>query len=340
MEFIKIQKPIIVEAIEIKKEVVMNTKKGEMTAQVGDWVIVDKKKGNIIMDAEKFGKTYKKPDLPERIISEYEKKLEIIKDGKKILSPEQKVAMFRTELNYIHDENIKRFATEAVKLLPSYFFEIPASTSGKYHPDYARKKSGGGLHLHTVAAVRTATDCFEQEIWNIGEKTKDKLITSLILHDGWKSGLAEEQSDHTTYEHPMTSAEVIRTSTELYGIISDKDFNDILDDIETHMGRWNYNPNTGEILMPEPKRAPQRIMCVYDVTVSRKYLDFAFDYPITRNLPPDKPEIKDPKLCTFVKTKHILQETGTFEGYIEDEEKPVEEKPVEEKAPEEKDTEK
>ena len=44
--------------------------------------------------------------------------------------------MFSTELNLIKNEKIKEAGIILVKKLPSYFYDIPASSTGKYHPKY------------------------------------------------------------------------------------------------------------------------------------------------------------------------------------------------------------
>lgn len=42
---------------------------------------------------------------------------------------------FRSELELIKNENIKKTAKVLINMLPSYFFEVPASSSLKYHPN-------------------------------------------------------------------------------------------------------------------------------------------------------------------------------------------------------------
>lgn len=43
--------------------------------------------------------------------------------------------------------------------LPDYFFEAPASSTGKYHPAFANEP--GGLILHSLAAARYADSVME-----------------------------------------------------------------------------------------------------------------------------------------------------------------------------------
>ena len=86
--------------------------------------------------------------------------------------------IFKIELDYIKNLRIRNACLEMIKLLPDYFFEIPASSTGKYHPVYA--SSEHGLVKHTKVAVRFAYELFNIE--NINSKytsvEKDLIIMS------------------------------------------------------------------------------------------------------------------------------------------------------------------
>ena len=62
--------------------------------------------------------------------------------------------LFKNEINYIKNDRIKNSLITMINKLPDYFFLVPASSTGKYHPDYALGE--GGLLRHTKAAVRIA----------------------------------------------------------------------------------------------------------------------------------------------------------------------------------------
>ena len=57
---------------------------------------------------------------------------------------------FEKELNYIKNDRIKRSLITMINILPDYFYEVPASSTGKYHPSFALNK--GGLLRHTKVA--------------------------------------------------------------------------------------------------------------------------------------------------------------------------------------------
>ena len=73
-----------------------------------------------------------------------------------------KIKEFETEIEYIKEDRIKKDACYLIEKLPEYFFNVPASSSGKYHPIYASKEKG--LLKHTKAAVRIAHELLENPI--------------------------------------------------------------------------------------------------------------------------------------------------------------------------------
>lgn len=64
----------------------------------------------------------------------------------------EKQETFKKELSLIKNENIRNFVKEFLNTVPDYFFTVAASSTGKYHPNYALGE--GGLVRHTKAATR------------------------------------------------------------------------------------------------------------------------------------------------------------------------------------------
>ena len=54
----------------------------------------------------------------------------------------EKVSVFNKEYKYIKNKDRVKDLKYLVGLLPDYFFEVPASSTGKYHPDFAASKTG------------------------------------------------------------------------------------------------------------------------------------------------------------------------------------------------------
>ena len=184
-----------------------------------------------------------------------------------------KEEVFKIELNYIKNNRIKKACTEMIKLLPDYFFEVPASSTGKYHPDYALGE--GGLLRHTKAAVRIGYELLNDP--SIGDKykndEKDLMLMGLLLHDGLKSGLNQEK--YTRFDHPILMADYIMDNEEILGLeVEEIEF--LGDVIKTHMGPWTTDYNGVEVL-EKPTTKYQNFVHMCDYLASRKCILVPFD---------------------------------------------------------------
>ena len=180
---------------------------------------------------------------------------------------------FSKELEYIKSEKIKNACQKMIELLPDYFFEVPASSTGKYHPEYALGE--GGLLRHTKAAVRIAYELLNDPC--IGDKytqdEKDLMIMALILHDGLKSGLNHEK--YTRFDHPILIADYIMDNEEELGLeVEEIEF--LCDAFKTYMGSWTTDYNGVEVL-EKPKTKYQNFVHMCDYLASRKCLLVPFD---------------------------------------------------------------
>lgn len=181
--------------------------------------------------------------------------------------------IFSEELNYFKEEKIRKATLEMINLLPEYFFEIPAASTGKYHPDYAQGK--GGLLRHTKAAVRIGYELLSNPA--IGskytEKEQDLMLMALLLHDGLKCGNPKEQ--YTRFDHPILMANYVLENTSKLGL-EDEEIKLICDCIKTHMGYWTTDYN-GEEILEKPKTKYQNFVHMCDFLASRKCLLVPFD---------------------------------------------------------------
>lgn len=184
-----------------------------------------------------------------------------------------KCSMFRKELSYIRNVKILDNGKKLVELLPDYFYEVPASSTGKYHPSFAQGE--GGLLRHTKAAVRLAYELLINEcIGNVfNDDEKDLIILALMLHDGCKSGLVKTQ--YTVANHPMIVAKLIRDNKDKLSF-NDDELNLLCSMIETHMGEFNKDYK-GNVLMPLPHNKYQKFVHMCDYLASKKFLDIKFD---------------------------------------------------------------
>lgn len=185
--------------------------------------------------------------------------------------------IFSKELNYINNEIFRKIIATFLDTVPDYFREVPASSSGKYHPFYALGR--GGLVRHTKAAVKIAKDLLSLDYnKNIFPQFyHDVIISSLIIHDCYKQGTDNGGSGHTEALHPKICAEKFWEYANKY--IDDLPIScvprseldrfklSVSDCVKSHMGQWNAN---GKLPVPDDCITYFVHMC--DYLASRKYL--------------------------------------------------------------------
>mgnify|MGYP006994349237 CR=1 FL=1 len=93
----------------------------------------------------------------------------------------EKIEYFNKEYSYIKDNKKREDVKYLVNKLPDYFFEIPASSTGKYHPSFA--SSENGLVKHTKVAVRIAKELLDNPgLNNFKDNEKDIIIMAIIIY--------------------------------------------------------------------------------------------------------------------------------------------------------------
>lgn len=190
------------------------------------------------------------------------------------------VETFEKELNYIKDEKIRWITKCCLYDAPDYFFEIPASSTGKFHPDYALGE--GGLVRHVKAACKMLHDFIKLEFFKCTDEEHDYSIAALILHDCRKSGVNHGQ--YTVHEHPVLAADLVRDTCDALiceneafgdtatGIAINEYYKNVPHLIESHMGQWNWSKRSS-IKLPKPKTTMEFLVHLADYLASRKYLE-------------------------------------------------------------------
>lgn len=191
---------------------------------------------------------------------------------------------FKLEIGTIKHEPLKVFAKWCLDNLPEYFFEVAASSTGKYHPSYSQGE--GGLVRHTIAAVRIANELFRNNtVQNFTDNEKDIIRVALLLHDGVKHG--PDGSGYTTSTHPL---EVVKYLEDRYFEVEEETLPDevieimecdlwyqVTECIKSHMGEWNTDYKTKEEVLPKPETEIQRFTHLCDYLASRKILEVNFE---------------------------------------------------------------
>ncbi|HAK43936.1 MAG TPA: hypothetical protein DCM59_16115 [Clostridium sp.] len=232
----------------------------------------------------KYNPSNKSWDMPLQAIHKLKELFTDLDIGKDI-DQEYKVPKygFESELHNIKYQPLEIFAEWCLNQLPDYFYEVAASSTGKYHPGYALGE--GGLVRHTRAALGIAEELFKNNtIQNFDDLEKDIIRVSLLLHDGVKHGV--NSSAHTVASHPL---EVVKYLEDRYFEVPEESLPDevieimevdiwyqITKCIKSHMGQWNTDYKSGEEILPKPETDIQRFVHLCDYLASRKMLEVNF----------------------------------------------------------------
>lgn len=197
-------------------------------------------------------------------------------------------------LNTIENEDIRRFAEECIKTIPPYWYKVPASSSGKYHPQFSL--GDGGLLRHTIAVIKYLNYMFEIESVadQFTSRERDLIRVAALMHDSRKSGSQEdyEKSKWTVFDHPLQAAIVVR---KLNGLPKNE-IEFVAHCIESHMGQWNSDKRSPNVVLPKPEDKYQIILHEADYLASRKEIDMKFPELDSAEEVTD-PQNIDPKTC-------------------------------------------
>ena len=176
---------------------------------------------------------------------------------------------FIKEYSYIKKQKYIDNLKIMIDLLPDYFFEVPASSTGKYHPEFSL--GNGGLLRHSKFAAKLAYEMYNDEsiTGTFNQDEKDLMIFALLLHDGLKSGLKKEE--YTRFDHPILMSNYIRENSEKL-TLTKGEIEFVATCIETHMGPWITDYQGNEILK-KPVNKYQKFVHMCDFLASRKFIN-------------------------------------------------------------------
>lgn len=185
---------------------------------------------------------------------------------------EMKFASYGVSFSIIKNEHLRNAVLRYfVDIVPKYFWHVQASSTGKYHPQYALGEEG--LLRHTCAAVRIAAAIINLDQYNgiFDDVDKDNIIVALMLHDTFKHGEEKDgkYNPYSIHEHPLLAAEKVSER------LDDEHKCVIANCIASHMGEWTES-NRSHYVLPKPKTLEEQMVHLCDYLASRKFLEFKF----------------------------------------------------------------
>ena len=169
------------------------------------------------------------------------------------------IKLFEREIELIQSEDL-RMLTKAYfeEYVPDYFWEIGASSSGKYHPAFSQ--GVGGLVRHTKAVVMFAEELMRMSAYAyMKDEYKDYVIIACLIHDTCKYGKTEynkeEYWSYAAWGHQFCIENDYFPSEFL------------LNAVKSHMGQWTEDRED------RPFTSIDRCVHMADYMASRNFLD-------------------------------------------------------------------
>lgn len=202
------------------------------------------------------------------------------------MTDEIKIAVFKKLLDEFETDEMRLYCEDMIKQIPDYIFEMPSSTTGKYHNKTQCLPHGQIYHIimfGTILNYRLSLKC-NQEKFKFPEQ-RDAMRCVPIFHDALKCGW--DGGAYTVHEHPILAAEWVKTAKVEHDI-SKKIKEAIADMCAAHSGQWTTS-NKSKTVLPEPSNAMEIVIheCDYlssrvdiDMTIPKYLNDIFVDEPV------------------------------------------------------------
>lgn len=186
------------------------------------------------------------------------------------MTREEKIAVFQPYLNKFETEEMRLYCEDMIALMPDYIFEIPSSTSGRFHNKTQCETHGQIYHIIMFAEIMN----YRLALKGNQEKFKspvqrDAMRCTPMLHDALKCGL--NGSTFSVHEHPMLAGQWVR-ETKVEHDIDDKTKEAIARMVERHSGEWTSSKKS-KVVLPEPENAMELFVHECDYLSSRSNID-------------------------------------------------------------------
>lgn len=139
------------------------------------------------------------------------------------------------EVELIEDDEIREATIDAIgRGVPEYFWEVPATSSGRYHNPFARRRHGLWMHVKMVfAAYERMVRSFVKQ-GEITEHEADAGRAAVLLHDMLKYGHGYEDGDSTVKNHDRLAAHWLQHHSDVP--------RETVRAVKAHNGPWHEGP--------------------------------------------------------------------------------------------------
>lgn len=188
----------------------------------------------------------------------------------------KRTEIFKEFLDTFETDELRLYCEDMIDAMPGYIFQIPSSTSLKYH-NQTQCQAGGQIYhvLMTVTVLNYILGLEYIKLKYSKPKQRDCMRIAMCLHDSLKCGVpTEDGNQYTVFQHPLLAGEWIRSFKVKHDIKQGlKDY--IARLVESHSGEWNSSKKSLDVL-PKPETDDQFIIHLCDYLSSRNNLDMIY----------------------------------------------------------------
>lgn len=186
-------------------------------------------------------------------------------EGMNLLMP------FINKLTQTYD--LQEFVKYVFTKVADGFFEKPASSTGKHHPEFARRE--GGLVFHTIKAAEVWDDLWRaySDRFDDSDVMYSAGLAAVLLHDTCKYGV-DFLKENTISNHDVIAADFIYRMFMQY--FKDQYSDDMMNmykcisnAILTHHGKWST--------VDKPTSLFNELVFLSDYIASRKWIKLGAD---------------------------------------------------------------
>ena len=186
------------------------------------------------------------------------------------MTREEKITIFKPQLEKFETEKIRLYCEDMIEQIPDYIFEMPSSTSGKYHNQTQCLQHGQVYHIVMFAEVMNYRLALKgnQERFK-SPVQRDAMRCTPFFHDALKCGV--NGSTYSVHEHPMLAGQWVREAKVEHDV-DDKIKEAIARMCERHSGEWTSSKKSKTVL-PEPENDMELFVHECDYLSSRNNID-------------------------------------------------------------------
>lgn len=172
-------------------------------------------------------------------------------------------------IDNLETDHMKKLAKFIFDNLPEYWYDVPASSSGKYHNFDCVGQYGLFIHSWRTKEFMKHMLTIDQYRNKFSPEERDGLQISAFVHDGEKQGTGEGK--HTVFNHPVLMAQTILSYKGKIKDVDDSIIELMSKSIASHMGQWNVNSRSKQDPeLPKPESLAEELLHLCDYLASRK----------------------------------------------------------------------